>query len=177
MRSLDGSLWPSVKPSPASPSRRVLLSPSAALFPSGRPGGQQRSLGELRGDCAGRSPLRSWDGLCLCPGRPSGRSGPLRSHSCGAIPAGDPPELSPVLFALAESNSSSSSPLPVSTIAVVAGVVTTVLLLLITGACCLWKRRGSGGRMVEDNGNGPGFDNITLRDVRAGLAALQPGYL
>lgn len=55
-----------------------------------------------------------------------------------------------------------------SPIAVVAGVVSTVLLLLIAAACCLWKRRGTPERMVEEDGNRQGFDNIAFRDVRAG---------
>ncbi|XP_013913049.1 PREDICTED: apical endosomal glycoprotein [Thamnophis sirtalis] len=72
-----------------------------------------------------------------------------------------------------ESSSSSSSSLPVSTIAGVAGGV-TVLLLLIAAAYCLWKRKGSGERMEEEDGNGPSFDNITFRDDRIILTQMAP---
>ncbi|KAL7980823.1 hypothetical protein Chor_001977, partial [Crotalus horridus] len=72
--------------------------------------------------------------------------------------------------------SSSSSPLPVSTIGVVAGVVSTVLLLLLllAATCCLWKRRGSRERMEEEHGNGQGFDNIAFRDDRIILPRMAP---
>ncbi|XP_039200779.1 apical endosomal glycoprotein [Crotalus tigris] len=70
--------------------------------------------------------------------------------------------------------SSSSSPLPVSTIGVVAGVVSTVLLLLLAATCCLWKRRGSRERMEEEHGNGQGFDNIAFRDDRIILPRMTP---
>ncbi|XP_032089532.1 apical endosomal glycoprotein-like isoform X2 [Thamnophis elegans] len=73
----------------------------------------------------------------------------------------------------AEESSSSSSPLPVSTIAGVAGGV-TVLLLLIAAGYCVWKRRGSGERMEEEDGNGPSFDNITFRDDRIILPQMAP---
>ncbi|XP_070811785.1 apical endosomal glycoprotein [Pituophis catenifer annectens] len=74
----------------------------------------------------------------------------------------------------ADQTEESSSPLPVSTIAIVAGVVNPVLLLLIATACCLWKRRGSQERMVEEDGNGQGFDNIAFRDDRIILPQMAP---